>query len=430
MIYQTSDGKREFAEGDRIVFLENNRDLGVKNGMLGTVEAVEPGRVVARLDGATRVAGSGIMRAVSVSMDTYSAIDHGYATTIHKNQGATVDRAYVLASGTMDRHLTYVAMTRHREGVQLHVARDEFASRQAGVLVEHGKAPFEHDATNRASYFVTVENAAGERHTTGASTSSAPWPRRRRRSATRSGSGTRERFRFAFRTGRKQSGTWKVLGADELAWQRLEARLSRSGVKETTLDYREGGELVAAEQRFAERRGSPRASASAARSRLPPNPPGYVRAGCRRPRILLLHEDLPEKSVRISRRILARISENDARQRRSRFEGLNLVARGGRGAAGEGRHGTAQPVRWVEARCRPWGLRSVWRGVPAHQPVREAGLSASPMRRRRNATVWQSGCGRLRPSRRPLTVTHGRIVPPIGRFARGFLSSRGRSRNS
>ena len=35
---------------------------------------------------------------------------------------ATVDRSYVMASGTMDRHLTYVAMTRHRDGVQLYVA--------------------------------------------------------------------------------------------------------------------------------------------------------------------------------------------------------------------------------------------------------------------------------------------------------------------
>ncbi|MGO7344216.1 BID domain-containing protein, partial [Rhizobium johnstonii] len=52
--------------------------------------------------------------------------DHGYATTIHKTQGATVDRSFVLASTTMDRHLTYVAMTRHREEVQLYAGLDAF----------------------------------------------------------------------------------------------------------------------------------------------------------------------------------------------------------------------------------------------------------------------------------------------------------------
>lgn len=52
-------------------------------------------------------------------MNDYQSIDHGYATTIHKSQGETVDRAFVLASGTMDRHLTYVAMTRHRDVAQL-----------------------------------------------------------------------------------------------------------------------------------------------------------------------------------------------------------------------------------------------------------------------------------------------------------------------
>ena len=39
--YATNDGERKFAPGDRIIFLENNRDLGVKNGMIGTVENVE-----------------------------------------------------------------------------------------------------------------------------------------------------------------------------------------------------------------------------------------------------------------------------------------------------------------------------------------------------------------------------------------------------
>ncbi|WP_421617674.1 hypothetical protein, partial [Agrobacterium tumefaciens] len=51
LTFQTNNGKRAFAAGDRIIFLENNRDLGVKNGMLGTVEHVEPGKIIARLDG-------------------------------------------------------------------------------------------------------------------------------------------------------------------------------------------------------------------------------------------------------------------------------------------------------------------------------------------------------------------------------------------
>ena len=95
--FQTNDGGRAFAAGDRIVFLENNRDLGVKNGMLGTVTAVEDGRITARLDGRSR---DGAERTVSVSVAEYAAIDHGYATTIHKTQGATVDRSFVLASST------------------------------------------------------------------------------------------------------------------------------------------------------------------------------------------------------------------------------------------------------------------------------------------------------------------------------------------
>ena len=126
--YQTTEGERFFAPGDRLLFRENNRDLGVKNGMLGTVEQVEEGRLVVRLDSAR---GPGQGRAVPVSMADYAAVDHGYATTIHKAQGATVDRAYVLASGTMDRHLTYVAMTRHRDEVQLYASREEFRAEGA-----------------------------------------------------------------------------------------------------------------------------------------------------------------------------------------------------------------------------------------------------------------------------------------------------------
>lgn len=127
IVYQTNDGKRGFAPGDRIVLLENNRDVGVKNGMLGTVTAVEPDAIQMRLDGA----GPSRARVISIPVGSYQSFDHGYATTIHKAQGATVDRAFVMASATMDRHLTYVAMTRHREAVTLYAGRDELKDMKA-----------------------------------------------------------------------------------------------------------------------------------------------------------------------------------------------------------------------------------------------------------------------------------------------------------
>lgn len=127
IVYQTNDGKRGFAPGDRIVLLENNGDLGVKNGMLGTVTAVEPDALQLRLDGA----GQNAARVISIPVRSYQSFDHGYATTIHKAQGATVDRAFVMASATMDRHLTYVAMTRHRDAVTLYAGRDELKDMKA-----------------------------------------------------------------------------------------------------------------------------------------------------------------------------------------------------------------------------------------------------------------------------------------------------------
>ncbi|WP_246173029.1 ATP-binding domain-containing protein, partial [Nitrospirillum amazonense] len=127
-VYRTAEGERAFAPGDRLLFRENNRDLGVKNGMLGTVAEAGEGRLLVRLDSAQ---GPGRGRVVAVSLADYAAVDHGYATTIHKAQGATVDRAYVLASGSMDRHLTYVAMTRHRDQVTLYAGRNVFADLEA-----------------------------------------------------------------------------------------------------------------------------------------------------------------------------------------------------------------------------------------------------------------------------------------------------------
>ena len=321
LTFQTNAGKRDFATGDRIVFLENSRDLGVKNGMLGTVEHVEPGRIIATLDGRGD--------RVSVPMGDYQAIDHGYATTIHKNQGATVDRAYVLASGTMDRHLTYVAMTRHRDRAQLYADRQEFSDRQAGRLVEHGAAPYEHQPGNSGSYFVTLENDKGQRNTIWG----VDLERAMKEAAPEIGDkiGLQHMGSVPVRLPDGQMverHAWKVRDAGELAYSQLESRLSRSGVKETTLDYTRD---------FAERRGI--AERMGVRSEIEIS---AERAGLRAERESTgdrehvgdhaldrrssqkVGADLAQDLRADPREDLAQDRGDDRQQRRSRFEGLKL----------------------------------------------------------------------------------------------------------
>src|SRR5216684_687523 len=112
-------GERYVAQGERVMFLKNDRELGVKNGSLGIVAEVNKDSMRVLMDGEAG-------REVSFGLKDYAALDYGYAATVHKAQGATVDRTFVLATPGMDRHLSYVAMTRHREGVELYAGRDDF----------------------------------------------------------------------------------------------------------------------------------------------------------------------------------------------------------------------------------------------------------------------------------------------------------------
>jgi hypothetical protein len=100
------------------MFLQNERGLGVKNGTLGTVEQVSEQSMAVRTDDG---------RSVQFDLKDYNKIDHGYAATIHKAQGMTVDRTHVLATPGMDAHGSYVALSRHHDSVDLHYGRNDFA---------------------------------------------------------------------------------------------------------------------------------------------------------------------------------------------------------------------------------------------------------------------------------------------------------------
>jgi Ti-type conjugative transfer relaxase TraA len=111
-------GERSFAAGDHVMFLQNERGLGVKNGTLGTIEQVSAQSMTVQTDDG---------HSIAFDLKDYDSIDHGYAATIHKAQGMTVDRTHVLATPGMDAHGSYVALSRHRDGMDLHYGRNDFA---------------------------------------------------------------------------------------------------------------------------------------------------------------------------------------------------------------------------------------------------------------------------------------------------------------
>ena len=109
---------REFAEGDRIMATGRNLyDLDIVNGDLGTITRLHPtGEVTFTLD-RTRQA-----RTMPADLVAEGLLDHAYARTNHKAQGATVDRAFILGDdGDLDHQAGYAALSRGRIENRLYV---------------------------------------------------------------------------------------------------------------------------------------------------------------------------------------------------------------------------------------------------------------------------------------------------------------------
>ena len=101
-------------ECDRVLFTQNSRLYGVKNGSLGTIESIsqEEDTLGVKLDNGDRR---------TISLRHYQHLRLGYAVTTHKAQGITTEKAYVLTGGAMqDRELAYVQASRTRGQTHLY----------------------------------------------------------------------------------------------------------------------------------------------------------------------------------------------------------------------------------------------------------------------------------------------------------------------
>ncbi len=132
-VIDIDERRREFQAGDEVLFLRNDRRLGVRNGMRATIDRVRP---LGSVD-------------ITVTTSDRQRIDvprwyvdqghlaHGYAMTIHKAQGLTCDTALVYATDDLYRELGYVALSRGRDLNVIYTAGDVKLDPEAHLRSPH-----------------------------------------------------------------------------------------------------------------------------------------------------------------------------------------------------------------------------------------------------------------------------------------------------
>jgi ATP-dependent exoDNAse (exonuclease V) alpha subunit len=146
--------EREFAVGDRMQFTAPNRDLGVANRDLGTVQEIDAdGAMTIRMDG-------GKERTVTFDPTQMRHFDHGYAVTSHSSQGLTSERVLVnmdteVHPELINSRFAYVSVSRGSHDVLIYtndaanlteiLSRD--VSKSSALNVGENHVPFPHMTT-------------------------------------------------------------------------------------------------------------------------------------------------------------------------------------------------------------------------------------------------------------------------------------------
>lgn len=138
-------GTRAFATGDRVALTTNDRILDVRNGERGDVTAIDVTARSVRVRVAERE-----VELPARYLDAGS-VDHGYAMTAHRLQGATVDRTHVLGSDELYREWGYTALSRHRDAAHFYITTTETQQPLPGLE--------EHDALDDTLASLHRENA-------------------------------------------------------------------------------------------------------------------------------------------------------------------------------------------------------------------------------------------------------------------------------
>lgn len=111
---------RPYAIGDEVLALRNDYGLGVLNGTHAVIEDIDHIEAEFRLR-----CEDGTCLRLPFSYALEAGLTHGYATTVHKAQGQTVDACFVLLDDTTSREHAYTAFSRGRHANHLYAVTDD-----------------------------------------------------------------------------------------------------------------------------------------------------------------------------------------------------------------------------------------------------------------------------------------------------------------
>lgn len=121
-----------FATNDKIIFLANEKKLGVKNGTIAEIVDVQADKISVKLDGKTQI---------TFSTQEFQKFSHAYAVTDYKSQGMTVDKVIIAARAKLASYNAfYVQLTRAKHQASLYTDDLKTFSKRIQTAQEKSKA--------------------------------------------------------------------------------------------------------------------------------------------------------------------------------------------------------------------------------------------------------------------------------------------------
>jgi conjugative relaxase-like TrwC/TraI family protein len=153
--------EREISLDDKVIFLKNDKKVGVTNGQMGRVTAIAPGEITIRSRD----------KLLKIDLNQYNYLDHYYASTTWKSEGSTFKNVLVNIDTRQrlinSREDYYVKISRTRDDLIIYTNDRKNlveAVIKSGFVSEQGEAVRRENRLNRLPPEIRRDVKSGQHH--------------------------------------------------------------------------------------------------------------------------------------------------------------------------------------------------------------------------------------------------------------------------